>query len=551
MTPLPSISESATLFAGLPKTVKPPVINLLLWLRLSADADGFSRIGHDALARAMHVSPRNLSRIFTAGQEYIHVVHRYKIGDRVTHTNVYPNQPHHPGGKYLGMWSELNWRAIKEISDGSIAILSMLTESETEEQLGVTRWLSGGEGIGKGENLGTDISCAAAPNDVTPTRAALSADDANALFNRLDEIVHEVQRRKGKDIENIVHGEPDNWKLRKFVAIQESVGIWAPWERVANWFSFWVQYHATKNLKFAYRAFISQGPQFKAKLEEWESANPETRWREFPPEPPRPNLDDPNVKAVADSVHALTKVPATKPLKAAIWAVLQHHATDQVISAVEFRYRSDEPVPHASRDVKSDVLGFFEGDHVEAALSEKRAKDEEAARIATAKQESERQALMSARYLATARAAAQQKRAYEAKYDGWRYSWDRRCESITISDQELMDWWANNPMEESEEYPQRVTDMIRDGRQRHLEKLTAAEKQLPAAIAFLREFLRDGKYRDYEVLSLAAKDANLDAVVLQRAFVALGCQTGTVRIGDGSRMTSWRLPQAVPAFTCS
>ena len=401
------------------------------------------------------------------------------------------------------------------------------------------------------ENVGTSFSCVSTPM----CAAATSSAEWTKFMARINVAWKEIGRRSGiKAPKNVVHGGPVDRKMRNFIAIQESVGIWAPWERVANWFSFWAEFHALKNLKSPFGVFLREAAEFRTQLDDWELANPETRWREFPPEPSKPNLDDLSVRAVSDTVFALTKVPATKPLKAAIWAVLQHHATDQVISAVEFRYRSDEPVPHASRDVKSDVLGFFEGDHVDAALSEKCAKDEEAARIATAKQESERQALLVQQaqqalkvQQAQQEATAQQKRAYEAKYDGWRYSWDQRCESITISDQELMDWWADNPMEESEEYPQRVTDMIRDGRQRHLEKLTAAEKQLPAAIAFLREFLRDGKYRDYEVLSLAAKDANLDAVVLQRAFVALGCQTETVRIGDGSRMTSWHLPQAIPA----
>jgi len=207
----------------------------------------------------------------------------------------------------------------------------------------------------------------------------VSAEDWNALIARMNEVFREVERRDGvKAPKDLVRGRAVERRLRTFIEAQEPAGTWSAYERVGNWFSLWVEHHALKKLRYPFSVFVREAPQFRSQLEDWESANPETRWREFPPEPPKPNLDDPNIKAITDLVYTLTKASAKRPLQESIWTVLQQHGVEKVKEAFEYAFSEFRAEPgNGSRDLRTRVREFFDGNHIEAVLAEKKHEEEE------------------------------------------------------------------------------------------------------------------------------------------------------------------------------
>jgi hypothetical protein len=152
--------------------------------------------------------------------------------------------------------------------------------------------------------------------------------------------------------------------------------MWAAWERVANLFSFWVEHHALKKLEFPTSVFIDEAEIFRAALEEWEAANPETRWREFPAVVV-PDLENPDVLHLATIVFTTTGVQVPRE---SVWHLLQKHP----VATIEKTFRHFISFHSAgiarssgspTRDAKLDVKKFFVEDSVPLLLQQIKIKE--------------------------------------------------------------------------------------------------------------------------------------------------------------------------------
>jgi len=372
------------------------------------------------------------------------------------------------------------------------------------------------------QELGTSFSCATTPADNADI-SALSADDWSALIARLNEIYREAQRRSGlKAPKNPVRGGKADRRLRAFVAKQEPIGRWSALERVANWFSFWVENHQLKNLDFPSSNFIREASEYRAQLEVWEAANPEARWREFPLEPTKPNLDDPNVQVVADFVYQRTQVTATTSLKKIIWIALQHHDVATLKTAFEYAFSND--FYSGGRDVRTKVLGFLDGDHIDMVLAEKRRYDEALAEAA-------------------AKRAQELKRQQELKEKKELESKQR--EDAEAERQRL---YALSAAEAAAREAERQRLVAAEAERQRLAAEEEKARKLSAATEFLKTALQDGEFHPREDLDSDASAAGIDWQILPQAFATLG---GVEReVGEHTvfgRPKEWQLPQAVGA----
>jgi len=363
--PIPSLEETFWLVAGLPDTVSASVISLLLWLRRFADSEGRISASNEDLAQLMHVSLSTVKRTISDAQAFVTGAYTYEREGRNRMHFEPPNMKggmHSDFGRFVGKVFYINWKEIKQLSDAGRVKLSRLPQAKMIDTEGGSKRATGevGESI--------KFSSVSAPSN------AISSEDWSAFIDRLNEIYREVQHRSGvKRPKNPVRGTSADWRIRAFVQKQEPSGRWTAWERVANWFSLWVENHELKNLQFPSSNFVREAEEFKPQLLQWEASNPTVRWREFPP------LVNPSIKIITDAVYSITGITATQSVQQSVGVALQQHDVETVKAAFAFAFRGSAST--GGRDLRERVCGFFSGDHIEAALESKRVEEEEAGRL--------------------------------------------------------------------------------------------------------------------------------------------------------------------------
>lgn len=159
---------------------------------------------------------------------------------------------------------------------------------------------------------------------------------------------------------------------------------------------------------------------------------------------------------------------------------------------------------------------------------------------------------------------------YESRYNSWHSAWTQMYVRLDLSDADLMDWLTRSgQIAESDEYPNRVADEIRDGLQRHQDLLhedterhrlaaedaerqrLAAEEEhahkLSAATAFLRAALQDGVDHFADAVRADAGILGIECNILDEAIETAGVIVLNGEMGMFTRNQRWQLPQAVGA----
>ena len=261
----PVLHESLLLLRELPPEVPVGLVSVLIWLRLDPEATNvdlakWTRSDESSVKRWLRIAREN---------QLIIVQYLYKIGGVVTPCFEPPNSEGAPAGRFMGTHRSLNYVQIKQIrevdrlavnppnapSQGSLA-------AHGEPTIGGSQGALGREGMGhmggSSQNLSTGLF--RQPPILTLTKRALN------------DLCLAAQRNLGvKSPVNIVWRGDDPKAIRRFIDQMPANLRWAPWERVVNLFSFWVERHSRKKLKFEFKTFCRDADDWMPSLIAWEN----------------------------------------------------------------------------------------------------------------------------------------------------------------------------------------------------------------------------------------------------------------------------------------
>lgn len=130
----------------------------------------------------------------------------------------------------------------------------------------------------------------------------------------MNDLSRTAQRNIGvKRSLDLVPSERSERRLRQFINAMPARLRWTPWERTVNLFSFWVENHPRKNLKFEIAAFISDHEMWMPSLTLWENETMDQMRSlnavesiEEPKAPQEP--EDPRIGELASFTYELTGV---------------------------------------------------------------------------------------------------------------------------------------------------------------------------------------------------------------------------------------------------
>lgn len=278
MTPQPSIQDSYVLISGLPASMHNHVIHLLMCLRLQSGPNGVADVGNDDLARQMHVDPSSVKRAVGLAQQdaLITCAYKYRIGGQTIPSPEPPNSLQAPHGRFSGRVISINWNVLKRFQDIRGVTVSPQTEETNpfvegsiEPAIGGSTGASGREGTGTKEKIHNDSTATPTPSHISDVASRSALQAMQGLFLSAQAARRtSVHRRM-----DMVYGRRSASALAKFVEQFPAQGIWLPWMRVANLFSFWIEHHPLKNLKDPIRAFIAQHDLWLDDLTKWESTS--------------------------------------------------------------------------------------------------------------------------------------------------------------------------------------------------------------------------------------------------------------------------------------
>jgi hypothetical protein len=260
------------LIAGLPTDVPETLCHLLLWLDVTdeptVDDPTPSLL---ALAKILHDSERTVRRAidFGVASGILDISDVFNQAGKIIRVPRHTKQETESEGKRIGRLITPNWIKITGLQNISMVTLDTLNGNQCGHSGQTGRVPSRRqERIGEEGVLGTLT--------VTPVSDAIAV----LAWQQLTKRYREAQQERGIPEHrqtDLVHGRKDTWTLKDMIQRMEPNGIWAPYMRVVNLFSFWIEHHPLKNLKTAMGSFRGNSPEWIQALNEWE----ETATQEF------------------------------------------------------------------------------------------------------------------------------------------------------------------------------------------------------------------------------------------------------------------------------
>ena len=342
----PTLQESLLLLRALPAEVPVGVVSILTWLRLDPEATNvdlakWTRSDESSVKRWLRIAREN---------QLIIVQYLYKIGGVVTPCFEPPNSKGAPAGRFMGTHRSLNYPQIKQIREVNRLAVNPQTAplqgsltAQGEPTIGGSQGALGREGIG---HMGVSPQ--------NPSTGLFRQPPILTLTKRaLNELCLAAQRNLGiKSPVNIVWRGDDPKAIGRFIAQMPANLRWAPWERVVNLFSFWVERHSRKKLKFEFKAFCRDADDWMPSLIAWENETMDQMRSIVPAAESEPGEeDDPRLAELASFNYNLT---GTTPSPVQLAKLLAEYDLPEIKAALTEYVGGLE-----DKEIKAGMKSFF------------------------------------------------------------------------------------------------------------------------------------------------------------------------------------------------
>jgi hypothetical protein len=255
------------LIAGLPPDVPETLCHLLRVLDVIEEPTVESPSpSTPALAKILHASEMSVRRAVEVGTAsgVLEIADVFNQAGKVFRVLRHPNSPTESDGKLIGRLIIPNWIKITELQNTSVFTVNTLNGNQRvqgEQAARVSNWCL----EGKGKEMGFEHP------PILP-----HASDAVLIltWRQLHKRYREAQQTRGipeHKQTTIVHGQRDKFNLKEMIQRTPPKGIWTPYMRVVNLFSFWIERHPLKNLKFPISAFKENFADWTQALYDWEA----------------------------------------------------------------------------------------------------------------------------------------------------------------------------------------------------------------------------------------------------------------------------------------
>jgi hypothetical protein len=361
MSSEPTLQEALRSIYDLPPDVPAVVRAVLIAIRLDNTATEEDIVNWTGWSE----SSVERARRFSSEHGLIATTYFYRVnGDRAASLEV-PNSPNAPRGKFDGTETNLNYVRIRQLKEASSVTGTLLNSSKgggVASQGGPL--VESSRGYGR-EGLGARVF--PKPPFTRNGSAAILVLTKRAI----NDLCLTAQLHQGvKNPQDVVLSRDDDRLLRRFLNTMPARDSWAPWERTVNLYSFWVQNHPRKRLKFEIKAFAAQSDQWTPSLVLWEDKSTD-QMRTLPVPEAEVESDEEPTDARIGEIGALTYgITGVLPAVVHVKKLLVSYDAEEIKGALK------EYAAHlGDEELKWGMKSFFAGGGAVAVITARRKRE--------------------------------------------------------------------------------------------------------------------------------------------------------------------------------